>query len=169
MDNKEALFLQLINKHKGMLFKVCRIYQDDEADREDLMQEMVLQLWKAFDSFQGKSKITSWMYKVALNTAIVFYKQQKRRPDTSPMPEQIDDVEDDLYDNDKEVQMKLFYAALKQLGKIDKALIFLYMEDQPYQEIAHNLGISEGNARVRLNRAKIKIKEIINNMNHEYR
>jgi RNA polymerase sigma factor (sigma-70 family) len=76
VENKETQFMQLIKEHKGLLFKICRIYQNDEADREDLMQEMILQLWLAFHSFQGKSKFSTWMYRVALNTAIVFFKNK---------------------------------------------------------------------------------------------
>ena len=79
MDSKETLFLQTIGQNKGMLFKICRIYQYDPQDRDDLLQEIVLQLWTVFDLYRGESKITSWMYRVALNTAITFFKKQKRR------------------------------------------------------------------------------------------
>lgn len=161
--------MQLIEEHKGMLFKICRIYQDDEADRDDLMQEMVLQLWLAFDSFQGKSKFSSWMYRVALNTAIVFFKKQKRRPDSEQLPERLDHLEAQEFDTEKEEQLALFYKALKQLGKVERALIFLYMEDQSYEDIALNLGITVINVRVRLNRTKNKLKDIIKSMNYEYR
>jgi RNA polymerase sigma-70 factor (ECF subfamily) len=82
MDNKETQFLQLIEENKGILFKISKIYQDDPDDRNDLLQEMTLQLWLAFGSFRGDSKFSSWMYRVALNTAIVFFKKQKRRPDS---------------------------------------------------------------------------------------
>jgi RNA polymerase sigma-70 factor (ECF subfamily) len=169
LENKETRFMQLIEEHKGMLFKICRIYQDDDADRDDLMQEMILQLWLAFDSFQGKSKFSSWMYRVALNTAILFFKKQKRRPDSEQLPEQLDHLEAQEFDGEKDEQLALFYKALKQLNKVEKALIFLYMEDQPYEDIALNLGISEVNVRVRLNRTKNKLKDIIKSMNYEYR
>jgi RNA polymerase sigma factor (sigma-70 family) len=169
VENKAALFIQLIEEHRVMLFKICRIYQDDETDRDDLMQEMILQLWVAFDSFKGKSKFSTWMYRVALNTAILFFKKQKRRPDTEQLPETLNHLEAEATDTVKDQQLALFYKAVQQLNKVEKALIFLYMEDQPYQDIALNLGISEVNVRVRLNRTKNKLKDIVNNMNYEYR
>jgi RNA polymerase sigma factor (sigma-70 family) len=168
VDNKESRFLQLIAEHKAMLFKICRIYEDDLDDRNDLLQEMTLQLWLAFDSFRGESKFSSWMYRVALNTAIVFFKKQKRRPDNTQLSYDFD-VPDELSQaGQKEKELALFYNAVQQLGKVEKALIYLYMENQPYAEIAVNLGITEGNVRVRINRIKNKLKEIIKTTNDEY-
>ena len=168
MDSKEALFLQTIEQNKGMLFKICRIYQDDAEDRNDLLQEIILQLLKVFDSYRGESKITSWMYRVALNTAIVFFKKQKRRPDSEQLHPGFDQPEDPSAAGEKEEQLALFYKAVQQLGKVEKALIYLYMEDQPYAEIAAALGISEVNVRVKLSRIKNKLKDIIKELSHEY-
>lgn len=168
MDNKETQFLQLIGENKGILYKICKIYEDDPDDRDDLLQEMVLQLWRAFDTFRGDSKFSSWMYRVALNTAIVFFKRQKRRPDDQPLPAQFDDA-DELPDAEEhQEKLAVFYKAVQKLGKVEKALIYLYMEDQPYDEIAAHLGITQLNVRVRLNRVKNKLKEIIKDMNYEY-
>jgi RNA polymerase sigma factor (sigma-70 family) len=168
VETKEAQFLQLIGEHKGILFKICKIYQDDADDRNDLLQEMTLQLWLAFDSFRGESKFSSWMYRVALNTAIVFFKKQKRRPDDQQLHPDFDRAEELSPAGEKEEKLAIFYKAVQQLGKVEKALIYLYMEDQPYEEIASHLGITEGNVRVRLNRVKNKLKEIIKKMNYEY-
>jgi len=161
--------MQVIEEHKGMLFKICRIYQDDDADRNDLMQEIVLQLWLVFESFKGNSKISTWMYRVALNTALTYFKKQKRRSDTEPLTEVAYNLPDSPANTEKEEQLALFYEALKHLNKIEKALIFLYMENQPYDEIALNLGISEVNVRVKLNRTKNKLKEIIKTISYEHR
>ncbi len=168
MENKETQFLKLIEENKGMLFKICKIYQDDPDDRNDLLQEMTLQLWLTFGSFRGDSKFSSWMYRVALNTAILFFKKQKRRPDSEQLPPQFEEIEDDSPAGDREEQLAVFYKAVQHLDKVEKALIYLYMEDQPYSEIAANLGISEGNARVRLNRIKNKLKDIIKKFSYEY-
>jgi RNA polymerase sigma-70 factor (ECF subfamily) len=168
VETKETRFLQLINENKGILYKICKIYQDDQEDRDDLLQEMILQLWLVFDSFRGESKFSSWMYRVALNTAIVFFKKQKRRPDSEQLPYQFDSAEEPSAASEKEEQLAIFYKAVQQLGKVEKALIYLYMENQPYEEIAANLGISEGNVRVRINRIKNKLKELIKKMNYEY-
>jgi RNA polymerase sigma factor (sigma-70 family) len=169
MENKETHFLQLIGENKGILFKISKIYQDDPQDRDDLIQEMTLQLWLAFGSFRGDSKFSTWMYRVALNTAIVFFRKQKRRPDSEQLPVNFDRGEEHLPAGEKEEQLAIFYKAVQQLNKVEKALIYLYMEDVAYEEIAANLGISEGNVRVRLNRIKNKLKEIIKQMNYEYR
>jgi len=161
MDNKEARFLQLIGENKGILYKISKIYEDNLEDRDDLVQEIILQLWRAFDSFRAESKFSSWMYRVALNTAIVFFKKQKRRPDDQPLPYQFDRPEEQSTAGEKEEQLAMFYKAVQELNKVEKALIYLYMEDVPYTEIASNLGITEVNVRVRLNRIKNKLKEII--------
>lgn len=168
MDTKETQFLQLIGENKGILFKICKIYQDDAEDRNDLLQEMILQLWLAFDSFRGDSKFSSWMYRVALNTAITFFKRQKRRPDDQTLPYDYDQPEELSNAGAKEEELAFFYRAVQQLGKVEKALIYLYMENQPYDEIAAHLGISPLNVRVRLNRVKNKLKDIIKQMNYEY-
>ena len=168
MDSKETLFLQTIEQNKGMLFKICRIYQDDAEDRDDLLQEIILQLWKVFDSYRGEIKISSWMYRVALNTAIVFFKKQKRRPDSESLPPDFDHAEDPFAAGEKEEQLALFYKAVQQLNKVEKALIYLYMEDRPYEEIAATLGITEVNVRVRLNRVKNKLKDIIKELDYEH-
>ena len=168
MDIKETRFLQLIGENKGILFKICRIYQDDPEDRNDLLQEITLQLWLAFDGFRGDSKFSSWMYRVALNTAIVFFKKQKRRPDSEQLSHNFELAEEQSSSGEKEGQLALFYKAVQQLGKVEKAVIYLYMENQSYEEIATNLGITEGNVRVRINRIKNRLKEIIKNMNYEY-
>jgi RNA polymerase sigma factor (sigma-70 family) len=168
VDTKEARFLQLINENKGILYKIGKIYQDDVDDRDDLVQEMILQLWLGFDSFRGDSKFTSWMYRVALNTAIVFFKKQKRQPDNQPLLSDFERAEEISAHSEKEEKLALFYKAVQLLGKVEKALIYLYMEDQPYEEIAAHFGITEVNLRVRLNRVKNKLKEIIKKINYEY-
>ncbi|WP_295672042.1 sigma-70 family RNA polymerase sigma factor, partial [uncultured Mucilaginibacter sp.] len=129
MDNKQTRFLQLIEENKGILFKIAKIYQDDLEDRDDLIQEMTLQLWLAFDSYRGESKFSTWMYRVALNTAIAFFKKQKRRPDNGPLPHQYEIAEELSASEEKEEQLSLFYKAVKQLNKVEKALVCLYMED----------------------------------------
>jgi RNA polymerase sigma-70 factor (ECF subfamily) len=105
---------------------------------------------------------------VALNTAIVFFKKQKRRPDDQRLYDDYDRAEELSLSGGKEEQLAVFYKAVQQLGKVEKALIYLYMENLPYAEIASSLGITEVNVRVRLNRVKNKLKEIIKKMNDEY-
>jgi RNA polymerase sigma factor (sigma-70 family) len=169
VNPKEVEFLKQIESNKGILFKICRIYQDNAEDRDDLLQEMTLQLWLAFDSFKGESKFGTWMYRVALNTAIAFFKKQKRRPDDQMLPYDFDRAEELSRASEEEEKLAMFYKSVHQLNKIEKALVYLYMEDQSYEEIAIHLGITPLNARVRLSRIKDKLKEITKKMNYEYR
>jgi RNA polymerase sigma-70 factor (ECF subfamily) len=169
VNPKEAEFLKQIESNKGILFKICRIYQDNAEDRDDLLQEMTMQLWLAYDSFRAESKFSSWMYRVALNTAIAYFKKQKRRPDDQNLPYDFDRAEESSKVSEEEEKLAMFYKAVHQLDKIEKALIYLYMENQSYEEIATHLGITPVNARVRMSRLKDKLKEITKKMNYEYR
>ncbi len=160
MDSKEKEFLSRIETHKGILFKVSKMYMDNRDDQDDLFQEIVCQLWKAYDTFKGESQFSTWMYRVAINTSIVFLKKEKRKIDKYEIAsENIKEEENDAHI--KENQIEHFYRAVQKLDKIDKAIIFYQLEGFSHREIAENLGISEVNARVKLNRAKEKLKEII--------
>lgn len=167
MKVKEQAFLDRIEQHKGILFKVSKMYMDNKDDQEDLFQEIVYQLWNAFESFKGESQFSTWMYRVAINTAIVFLKKEKRKLDKYELSStNICEEESDV--DEKEKQIELFYKAVQQLEKIDKAIIFYQLEGFSHREIGENLGISEGNARVKLNRAKEKLKEIIKNQGYGF-
>ena len=167
MKSSEEEFLSLINQHKGILYKVSRMYFDNIEDQQDLFQEIILQLWTSLDSFKGNSKLSSWMYRVALNTAIVFFKKEKRKLDNI-IPVKIEPIALDVYDTDKDLQLVHFYKAVKELNKIEKALIFQFIEGLSGKEIAENLGISEVNVRVKTNRTKIKLQEIIKTQGYEF-
>lgn len=160
MESKEKEFLSRIETHKGILYKVSKMYMDNRDDQDDLFQEIVCQLWKAYDTFKGESQFSTWMYRVAINTSIVFLKKEKRKIDKYEIAsENIKEEESDS--QIKENQIEHFYKAVQKLDKIDKAIIFYQLEGFSHKEIGENLGISEGNARVKLNRAKEKLKEII--------
>ena len=167
MQTKEQEFLTKIEVHKGILHKVSKMYMDNRDDQQDLFQEIVCQLWKSYDSFRNESQFSTWMYRVAINTAIVFLKKEKRKVDkyeiaSENIKEEIDDSEI------KESQIEHFYKAVQKLEKIDKAIIFYLLEGFSHKEIGGNLGISEGNARVKLNRAKEKLKVIIKNQGYGF-
>ncbi len=158
MKTRQGQFVKVIEEHAGILHKVCRIYQSS-IGYDDLYQEIVIQLWKSFDSFKGNSKISTWIYRVALNTAITFFK--KKKIEFSEIDNTHYEAEEtDEYDTGKSKQM---YQAIALLNDIEKALIFLYLEGKNYEEISNTLGITEGNTRVKMNRIKNKLKNIINN------
>ncbi|MFX1703516.1 sigma-70 family RNA polymerase sigma factor [Chitinophaga sp. CC14] len=153
----KPVFLDTIQQHQGILHKLCRLYRDSREDREDLFQEMIYQLWKSFPSFEGNARISTWIYRVALNTALADFRRKK--PDityTDSLPEQPDSANDAA-----SVQQEQLFAALKQLSDAEKAIIVLYLGDMSYQEIADIIGIDENYVGVKLNRIKSKIKNIL--------
>lgn len=162
MSALEKEFLERMEKHKGVIFKISKMYMDNFDDQKDLFQEITFQVWKAYPTFEGRSAFSTWLYRIALNTAIIFLKSEKRRSFI-----QNDEVENfkilqNDYNDAEEIKLKKMYDAINQLNVIDKALIFYYLEDFSGKEIAQQLGITEVNARVKLNRAKEKLKELIN-------
>ena len=161
MKNLETKFLLDFENNQGIIHKICRIYTTESDAHKDLFQEITIQLWKNYSKFRGDSKFSTWMYRVALNTAISLYRKSSKRiktEDYSDIEYKIQSVE---YDDNQELQLKALYAAIHQLNDIDKALIFLYLEDKPFKEISITLGISDINARVKMNRAKEKLRTIL--------
>ncbi|WP_342213405.1 RNA polymerase sigma factor [Chryseobacterium indologenes] len=157
----ETAFLKLINQHKGILYKASRIYADSVEDREDLQQEILIQLWKSYQNFKGNSEFSTWMYRVAINTAITFLKKEKQRSNNhTDAPHHFEVLQED-YNPTKDRQLEIFYSAVQELNSLEKAVIFYFMEGMSHKEIGNNLGLSEGNARVKLNRTKEKIQQII--------
>lgn len=158
----EHHFVTNLEKHQNIVHKICRIYTNDQESHNDLFQEITIQLWKAYPQFRGDAKFSTWMYRVALNTAITLYRKSKRNIQTQDIDTVSFRIKADEYDDEAEKQLKLMYDAVKQLNDIDKALVFLYLEDQSYKEISETLGISEVNARVKMNRVKTKLKSLLN-------
>ena len=166
MKNQQE-FLELIEQHKGILYKVSKMYMDNSEDQNDLVQEIVLQLWKSYERFEGNAQFSTWMYRVSLNTALTYFKKEKKKTDQHTLIENIDQI-DEHDSGENETQLELFYKAIQELNKVEKALIFLFLEGQSHKEIGQNLGISEGNARVKLNRTKEKIQLIIKKYGYEF-
>lgn len=158
----EHRFVTELENNQNIVHKVCTLYTNDRDSHNDLFQEITIQLWKAYPKFRGDSKFSTWMYRVALNTAITLYRKSKRRIKTQDYESVIFKIKAEEYDETEEQQLKLMYKAVKQLGDIDKALVFLYLEDKDYSEISETLGISEVNARVKMSRIKNKLRTILN-------
>ena len=157
----EREFLQIIKENQGIIHKVCNIYCDDLEDRNDLFQEIVAQLWKSYPSFRQESKVTTWMYRVALNTAITSFKKQKRRPDQNRLTYENFQLKDENYDHETEGNIKLLHRAVAQLTGVEKSIIILYLEEKKYEEIAEITGITQNYVRVKMNRIKKKLKTIM--------
>lgn len=164
----ETTFLKLVNQHKGILYKASRIYADSVEDREDLQQEILIQLWKSYQNFKGNSEFSTWMYRVAINTAITFLKKEKQRSNNHTDAPSHFEVQQEDYNLAKDRQLEIFYSAVQELNSLEKAVIFYFMEGMSHKEIGNNLGLSEDNARVKLNRTKDKIQQIIKKSGYEF-
>jgi RNA polymerase sigma-70 factor (ECF subfamily) len=160
-QEQEEAFAKLVKEHELLVMKVCRVYAYDVHERKDLFQEIVIQLWKAYPNFKGQSKVSTWMYKIAIYTAIAGLRKQKsfiRYSDPQQLPQT------DVYmpyDETKDKQLEALYLAITQLNEIEKAIVMLYLEGKSYEEMEEILGIASGNLRVKVNRIKDKLKQII--------
>lgn len=154
----EKEFLEMIHENQKIIYKICKVYRDSREDQEDLFQEIVYQLWKAYPGFKRESKVSSWIYRIALNTAIAIYRKPKVSFDYyEEFPEYTDPSNAKPVSENEE---RLFWA-LRKLNDSEKAVISLYLEDFNYKEISEMTGLSESNVGVRLNRIKNKLKQIL--------
>ena len=159
--NSETEFVALLDEHQNIIHKICRLYTNNEVEHEDLFQEISIQLWRSYDRFEGKSKFSTWMYRVGLNTAITLYRKEKKRLNTQPLNDQFTAIAQEEFNTQVDEQMAWLYQKIKDFSEIDKALVLLYLEDKRYDEIAETLGISAGNARVKMNRIKERLKKML--------
>ena len=154
-------FVKLIKENEGIIFKVTTFYTNNEHDQNDLYQEIVYQLWKSFDSFRNESKISTWMYRVALNTSITYLKKQKRRGTQVPIDRVILN-KTDWSNSLHEEMVKTLYAQITKLNDLEKGIVLLYLEGNSYEEIANITGFTVTNVGTRLGRIKQKLKSAIN-------
>jgi RNA polymerase sigma factor (sigma-70 family) len=145
----EKDFTAWINTHRGTIYKVCNVYGRDEEYKKDLFQEIVLQLWKSYPSFRKEAKDNTWIYRVALNTAISNFKKELRKPGTTALTEAALQIPDISYPHEEQIAALL--QAIEHLTVVEKALILLYLEEKSYDEIAAIMGITNSNVGVRLN------------------
>lgn len=159
MENEE--FLEKVITNQGIIHKVCGIYCDTAEDCEDLFQEIVAQLWRSFPSFRNEAKVTTWMYRVSLNTAITHFKKDKRRPDRDNFEKPNFQIPNEEYDTSYEENIKRLHKAVSKLTGIEKSITLLYLEEKKYEEIAEIVGITQNYVRVKMNRIKAKLKKMI--------
>ena len=157
----EKKFLDIVRNNQGIIHKVCSIYCDNEEDRNDLVQEILAQLWKSFPTFRNESKFTTWMYRVALNTAITTFKKNIRQPDRSPLSHSNFLMVDENSAPELEDNIRLLREAISKLTGIEKSIILLYLENKSYEDIADITGITQNYVRVKMNRIKKKLKSLM--------
>jgi RNA polymerase sigma-70 factor, ECF subfamily len=157
-----AELIERITENQGAIHKVCNIYANSREDREDLKQEIILQLWKSYPGFQGTAKFSTWMYRIAFNTAITNIRRSKRHPiieALSGVEQYIPAKEDIGYMDD---DMNSLFKAIAKLKDVEKAIVTLYLEEKSYKEIGEIVGISEKNVSVKIVRVKNKLNKLIN-------
>ena len=155
----EKAFLEIIREHERMIHKICNLYTSDVSEKQDLFQEIILQLWKSFKGFRNEAKISTWMYRIALNTALTHLRRSKTKVSlsfTSFINENIAE-ENDNFDQER---TNLLHNAIAKLTELEKAIVMLYLDDKSYQEMEEVLGIKQGTLRVKMNRIKEKLRQI---------
>ena len=160
MENAE--FIEIIREHRSLIYKVCRVYCKSASDMQDLEQEILINLWSSMDRFDGRVKLSTWMYRVSVNTAIMFYRKSSRYRrrhllTDSPILERAETPNTD----ETESQLNHLYHAIGELKDHDKALIMLYLDGVNQSEIAEIIGISQTNVATRIGRIKNRLKKRI--------
>ena len=163
IESSEAVkerFLSLIDEHKGVIYKVANTYCRDVEDRKDLVQEIIIQLWNSFGKYDSQCKWSTWMYRIALNVAISFYRKAKRRNESqAPLAENILEFAKENESAERDDNVAALYEFIDRLNKLDKALMILYLENNSHKEISELLGITETNVATKINRIKNKLKQ----------
>jgi RNA polymerase sigma factor (sigma-70 family) len=157
--NSQGDFELIIEQNKGILYKVANSYCRDSDDRNDLVQEMIIQLWRSFPSFDNTSKLSTWIYRVALNVAISFYRRDVKRKNVSvPLSDKIIEITPEVSPDETEEQIGQLQKFISGLNELDRALILLYLEEKNQKEIAEILGLSEANVSTKVGRIKEKLR-----------
>lgn len=153
-------FLTVVEDHKGIIYKIANSYCKNYDDRKDLIQEIIFQLWKSFDNYDNQFKYSTWIYRIALNVAISFYrKENSRKIISNPFTGDILNISETIFSDEKEQKLNALHQFISELKDIDKALMLLYLEERSHKDIAEILGISETNVATKINRIKIIIKQ----------
>ena len=153
-------FLEILKNHERILFKVSNAYCADSEDKKDVVQEMIIQLWKSRNNYDPTYKLSTWIYRIALNVAISHYRRvYKRKKSQSAINDNLISIsENELGSQQEEINLKMLHRFIEDLDKLNKALILLYLEDYSYREIAEMLGISETNVATKISRLKKRLK-----------
>jgi RNA polymerase sigma-70 factor (ECF subfamily) len=157
-------FISVIKDNQNLIFKICYSYCSNIENRKDLQQEVLLQLWNSFSKFDGRVKLSTWIYRIALNTAISFYRNDSKHKDKKvTIDASIISLSNLEYVPEQDENIVLLYQFINNLNEMDKALILLYLDDNKYKDIAEILGISETNVATKINRIKKILKEHFSN------
>jgi RNA polymerase sigma factor (sigma-70 family) len=166
--NKKDTFIKTIDKHKKIIYKIVNSYCPNREDRKDLEQEIIIQLWNSFDNYNSDYKYTTWMYRIALNVAISFYRKEKKWSTKSDFYNEasIFRIEEDKSEEKTELDyhLKLLQEFIHNLNELNKSLMLLYLEEKSYEEISEILGITKTNVATKISRIKLKLKNEFKNI-----
>ncbi len=156
----EEVFLEVINSHKGIIYKISNSYCKDAEDRKDIIQEIVIQLWKSFDQYNNEYKYSTWIYRIALNVAISWYRKQTVRSRMAyPLTSNIFNFSEINQNEESEENFNLLQRFINELKELDRGLMLLYLEEKSYKEIADIIGITETNVATKISRIKIALRQ----------
>jgi RNA polymerase sigma-70 factor (ECF subfamily) len=158
----EKEFIELIKNHQGILHRICNVYFIRNPYKEDYYQEILIRLWKSYPSFRNQSAFSTWLYRVALNTAIDLIRKENLQPVHIELSKNEYNIPDDEYNTESKKKDTLYHA-ISHLSDVEKAIIILYLEEYSYKEIAEIIGISESNTGVKINRIKNQLTKILAN------
>ena len=157
---KEQVFKEIFQTNSKKIYHLCYGYTNDEESANDLLQETFIKVWQNLDKFRNQAMISTWIYRIAVNTCLTYLKKQNRQPKDELTPNIIENHQEDF--SEKEEQVKTLYKCISQLEETDRLIITMVMDELPYPEIAEISGISEGNLRVKIHRIKNKLTELYN-------
>ena len=166
MGDNEDKFISILENHKGIIYKITNSYCKNKSDQQDLMQEIILQLWKSYPKYDNQYKLSTWIYRIALNTSISNYRKNKvRKEKTTELTPILTTSVNEVSPKEEEKYSDL-QKFIKELKEIDKAIILLYLEGLSQKEISKIMGITSSNVSTRINRIKISLKQKFNTKNH---
>ncbi len=157
MENVEQEFVSMIRTYERVIYKVCYVYATPYASLGDLYQEVVINLWKAFPKFRKECKLSTWIYRIALNTCISFMRKEKNLPEIISLTQSFDRMEDD---DETQAMLRQLYRMIDRLGQLEKSIVLLYLEEKSYEEIAEITGLTVTNVATRLSRIKDKLRKM---------
>lgn len=153
----EQAFITMLQTYERVIYKVCYLYATTNVSLNDLYQEVVINLWRSYPKFRHDCKESTWIYRIALNTCISFVRKEKRLPEFVTLTHINDRIEEE---DETQIMLKKLYRMINHLGQLEKSIIFLYLEEKSYEEIAETTGLTISNVATKLSRIKEKLRKM---------